>query len=156
MCIYYTVKGELRLQISNNYKLRVYDFKQLKLNEHFAGTTLFSQLNQLSGKFEATFWLQLFFCHDLPVLCVFVFGVRGQQYVAQTTTIASVLHAPGRSERRRQLSLWALVQSPQLLQLLRYFHESLSIQQPHEPCRERAFSTGQFNNPYLTGSYAAK
>lgn len=75
-------------------------------------------------------------------LFVSFFNVRGQ-HIAQTPTPASVLHAPGRSECRQQLCLWSLIQSPQLLQLLRHFHEPLSIQQPHEPRRQRALPTGQ-------------
>lgn len=74
-------------------------------------------------------------------VCV-VLAVRGQ-HIAQTPTPASILHAPGRSECWHQLRLWPLIQSPQLLQLLRYLHEPLSIQQPHEPCRQRALPTGQ-------------
>lgn len=77
-------------------------------------------------------------------------GGRGQ-HVAQTPTPAAVLHAPGGSERRQQFRLRPLIQSPQLLQLLRYLHEPLGIQQPHEPRRKRALPTGQsVDKPHLS------
>lgn len=90
----------------------------------------------------------------LSYLCTVyvVFDVRGQQYIAQTPAPASILHAPGRSECWHQLCLWPVDQSPQLLQLLWYFHEPLSIQQPHEPCRQRALPTGQSCKLYLETS----
>lgn len=101
-------------------------------------------------------WLKswsLFVLSLTCALCVVLMS-RGRQYVAQTATPASILHAPGRSERWQQLCLRPLVgQSPQLLQLLRYFHEPLSIQQPHECCRQRALPTGQSNQLCNTFKY---
>lgn len=97
--------------------------------------------------------VQSTFFSILPVYCVLLFCVRGQQYIAQTPAPASILHAPGRSKCWQQLCLWSLIQSPQLLQLLWYFHEPFSIQQPHESCWQWTFSTGQSNKLSLSISH---
>lgn len=87
------------------------------------------------------YWRILFGFSYLFSVCLAP-GVRGQ-HIAQTSTPASIFHAPGRSECWQQLCLRPLVQSSQLLQLLRHLHDPLRIQQPHEPSGKRALPAGQ-------------
>lgn len=89
----------------------------------------------------AVYLVVVLLAHILTQCCCYWF--RWQQYVASAPTPASVLHAPGRA-LWRQLPLRPLVQSPQLLQLLRHVHEPISCQQPHEPGQQWPLPTGQF------------
>lgn len=105
--------------------------------------------NTLAGHLMCDLWLTELKLWEISLICshlcscVVVFYVRGQQYIAQAPTLASILHASGRSECWQQLCLRSVVQSPQLLQLLWHIHEPLSIQQPHEPRWQRALPAGQ-------------
>lgn len=71
---------------------------------------------------------------------------RWEQHRAPTPTPPAIHHAPGGASSRRcscrhQLCLWS---PPQLLQLLRQFHEPSGTLQPHEPRQQRPVSSGRW------------